>query len=92
MNIIQKVVRKISQDSGRVLETAYAAGARSYMEVRRKPKGSDYMVRPIDSRTGKGKGKWTFIEIKSGGATLTRLQKIMQKKFPKRYIVLRWVS
>ena len=92
LGVIQRVINRISQDGGRVLETTYAAGARAYMEVKRTGKGSDYMVRYINPLTGKGKGSWISIEIKSGRATTTNLQKAFQKKLGKRYKVLRWIS
>ncbi len=64
-----------NQMTGNFAETLYTVDAAASMkETRRTGIGSDYEERTVNPLTGK-KGRWRKVEIKSGGAKLSKLQK-----------------
>jgi hypothetical protein len=65
--------------------TAPARGTR----LERKPHGRDYDEWDTDI-LGRKKGKKRFIEIKTGNAKLSKLQKKTMRKHKKRYSVMRF--
>jgi hypothetical protein len=65
---------------GQMAEMAYVSGRNlEGYETKRTGRGSDYAERKVDPWTGK-KGPKTLVEVKSGGAKLSRLQKKTKKK------------
>lgn len=64
-----------NQMIGNFAESLYTVDASASMkETRRTGHGSDYEERTVNPVTGK-KGCWRKVEIKSGGAKLSKLQK-----------------
>ncbi|MCZ7381640.1 MAG: hypothetical protein O8C64_08780 [Candidatus Methanoperedens sp.] len=64
-----------NQMIGNFAESLYTVDAAASMkETRRTGIGSDYEERTVNPLTGK-KGRWRKVEIKSGGAKLSKLQK-----------------
>ncbi len=79
-----------NRERGRTAEDFYKIGrsAEGY-DVTRSPKGKDFVERRIDPWTGK-KGKAIKVEIKTGRAKLSKLQKKTMKTAKKRYKVVRY--
>jgi len=80
---------KANKDRGRFAEgwfemTSFARGTK----VKRKPHGQDYIEYNSDV-LGNTRGKGTHVEIKTGRAKLSKLQKKTQKKHKGNYKVLR---
>lgn len=75
--------------TGNLKEKTYSVAAQAGgKEVQRTGKGSDYRERKVDLLTGK-KGRWKYVEVKSGGAKLSKLQKKTKKKMGGKYKVVR---
>lgn len=80
---------ELNKMQGLIAEGTYVITQREqFSSVKRAPIGSDYVVQRINPLTGR-KGPKTLVEIKSGGAKLSKLQKKTRKK-SKRYEVVRF--
>ena len=79
----------INRTRGQMAESSYVTGRRLQgYDVKRKAHGSDYVERKVDFLTGR-KGKETLVEVKTGRAKLSKLQKKTKKK-TKRYRIERY--
>ena len=90
--LVRKAMNFMAQDTGRVVEGAYCTIAKvGGKEIHRTGRGRDWKERPINPFTGKGYGEYTKVEVKSGRAKQSRLQKETQKKTRKgKYRVVRF--
>lgn len=90
LNMVRRATNMMAQDRGRQAENIYATSQKAIgNSVRRTGRGSDFAVTATDC-WGRPVGKTKLVEVKTGKAKTSRLQKATKKKNPKNYEVVRF--
>jgi hypothetical protein len=86
------IERRLGQVKGRAAEVWFPAQATlEGYKVKRTGKGHDFLIRKMDLLSGREVGRRKYVEIKTGKAKLTKLQRKMKKKYGSQYEVIRYI-